>query len=243
MNYYKRHIGDWARKTSHLTFLEDAAYNRLIDIYYDRESPIPDGEAERLARARSTAEKKAVRQVLGEFFHLVDGGWTHGRCDEEITKLQAAADASKDNGKKGGRPKKETHQVNGDEPENNPAGFKLEPANNLTPRLQDSNQIGGAEAPLPAKGPKSKKSAKTALPPDFALTDELRAYAVEKLPGVNVDEMFSIFCDKAKSKGWTNVDWSLTWQVYVRNASPTSGHFSKNDYPRVTARRERELAI
>lgn len=148
MNYYKRHIGDYARKTAHLTFLEDAAYNRLIDIYYDREAPIPDGEAERLCRAGSAAEKRAVRQVLKEFFELRDGCWHHDRCDQEIAKLDAAAESARTNGKKGGRPKKETDSVIEMKPDGNPSGFESETGSKATPRLQDSKTSkSGSAAP------------------------------------------------------------------------------------------------
>jgi uncharacterized protein YdaU (DUF1376 family) len=37
MNYYEHHIGDYAEATSHLTFVEDAAYSRLIRKYYSTE--------------------------------------------------------------------------------------------------------------------------------------------------------------------------------------------------------------
>lgn len=92
LNYYKRHIGDYARKTAHLDFLEDAAYMRLLDLYYSREAPIPDGDAERLCRARTAAEKKAVRRMLGEFFELKDGAWHHDRCEREIAVDRAFID-------------------------------------------------------------------------------------------------------------------------------------------------------
>jgi uncharacterized protein YdaU (DUF1376 family) len=150
LKYYKRHIGDWMKKTSHLDFLEDAAYSRLVDLYYDREAPVPDAEAERLVRARSAAEKKAVRRVLGEFFTLVDGGWRHGHCDEEIGKYQTQAEANRDNGKKGGRPPKQTKVVTEQKPGNNPSGFDLESEKNLNPRIQEStNSKSGFAASVP----------------------------------------------------------------------------------------------
>ena len=41
MNYYEHHIGDYAQATAHLTFVEDAAYSRLIRKYYAEERPLP----------------------------------------------------------------------------------------------------------------------------------------------------------------------------------------------------------
>ena len=40
MFHYKRHIGDYRSATAHLTNDEDLAYMRLLDYYYETESPI-----------------------------------------------------------------------------------------------------------------------------------------------------------------------------------------------------------
>ena len=34
MNYYERHLGDYARDTGHLSMLEHGAYSLLLDRYY-----------------------------------------------------------------------------------------------------------------------------------------------------------------------------------------------------------------
>ena len=86
MNYYKRHIGDYIKDTAHLSLLEHGVYGRLLDVYYGRESGIPDDQAARLVGARSKDELKALRDCLSEFFKLVDGVWRNGRCDEEIAE-------------------------------------------------------------------------------------------------------------------------------------------------------------
>lgn len=88
MNYYPRHIGDYLTATAHLSLLEHGVYARLLDVYYTREAPIPDGQAERLCGARTPEEKEAVRVVLEEFFELVDGEWRQARCDDEIGRFR-----------------------------------------------------------------------------------------------------------------------------------------------------------
>ena len=45
MNYYKRHIGDYLKDTAHLSLLEHGVYARLLDVYYTRETAIPDDQA------------------------------------------------------------------------------------------------------------------------------------------------------------------------------------------------------
>lgn len=123
MNFYPHHIGDYMTATAHLSWLEDCAYRRLLDIYYSREQAIPAdiGQACRLVRAASKDERKAVETVLREFFVLAEG-WTHKRCDEEISKAQVAADRARENGRKGGRPKKEEPTANPDKTQSVSAG-------------------------------------------------------------------------------------------------------------------------
>ena len=86
VNYYERHLGDYARDTAHLSLLEHGVYTLLLDRYYVTEKPLPNDERElfRLLRAASKAEKDAVRQVLREFFTETDEGWRQNRCDEVI---------------------------------------------------------------------------------------------------------------------------------------------------------------
>lgn len=87
MNYYPHHIADFNNATRHLTLVERALYRELIDRYYETENAIPADDFDGLARkvlARSDEEKAALRSVLAEFFTLVDGVYSHKRCDAEI---------------------------------------------------------------------------------------------------------------------------------------------------------------
>ena len=128
MNYYKRHIGDYLKDTAHLSLLEHGIYTRLLDVYYTRESAIPDDQAARLVGARTKEELAALRAVLCEFFTQTDdGAWMQWRCEREITASSAKADRNREVGKRGGRPRKtETQMVSG----GNPDGFQNEPTEN-----------------------------------------------------------------------------------------------------------------
>lgn len=117
MNYYERHLGDYAKDAGHLSMLEHGAYSLLLDRYYTTDQPIPQEQAHRICRARTRDERAAVDTVLAEFFVLIDGAWTNGRADREITKMQAKVKAAQENGKRGGRPKRTK-----DEPSENPVG-------------------------------------------------------------------------------------------------------------------------
>jgi uncharacterized protein YdaU (DUF1376 family) len=90
MNYYERHIGDFMKDTMGLTMIEEGAYNRLLDIYYAKEEPLPLDvkECYMLARANSKKERDAVDKVLIKFFRKTDDGFRKNRCDEVIEKYQ-----------------------------------------------------------------------------------------------------------------------------------------------------------
>lgn len=90
MNFFKFHLGDYYKKASHLSMLEDGAYRRLIDAVYLREGPLPADKEQifRLVKAFSKQEKAAVLSVLGEFFVFTDAGYTNARCDEELARIR-----------------------------------------------------------------------------------------------------------------------------------------------------------
>lgn len=104
--------------------LEHGAYRTLLDRYYSTEEGIPAAQAYRLARARSEEERQAVDAVLEEFFELIDGVWINGRAEEEIAKAAVRINAAKENGKKGGRPKKAA-PITDAETQQKPSGFSL----------------------------------------------------------------------------------------------------------------------
>lgn len=92
MNYFELHVGDYDAATAHLTMLEDAAYGRMLRIYYRTEKPLPADVKQvcRLVRAQSKPERDAVQAVLSEFFVLADNGWHQARADEELARFRDA---------------------------------------------------------------------------------------------------------------------------------------------------------
>ena len=106
MHYYKFNIADWHLATSHLRLEEEAVYFKLINFYYDTESPIPLETQSVIRRLRLGSQKETVGLVLHEFFVLQEDGWHHLRCDDEIQKYHHKAEINQKVGKLGGRPKK-----------------------------------------------------------------------------------------------------------------------------------------
>lgn len=154
MNYYKRHLGDYAKDTGHLSMLEDGAYNRLLDRYYSTERAIPEADIYRIARASSATEKKAVCAVLAEFFKYdeADKSYRHSYADRVIAKAAERAAHNRDIGKLGGRPKK-TETVTEGNPnetqtvsENNPSHKPL-----ATSHKEEEKAFVGSEAADPPK--------------------------------------------------------------------------------------------
>jgi uncharacterized protein YdaU (DUF1376 family) len=108
MHYYQFNISTWILHTSHLSVEEECVYRRLIDFYYDTEKPIPKETKPVIRRLRLVNYETIVDQILSEFFILGDDGWHNNRADIEIASYQSKAEKARDNGKKGGRPKKES---------------------------------------------------------------------------------------------------------------------------------------
>lgn len=159
MNFYPHHIGDYLTATAHLTWVEDCAYRRLLDVYYSREAALPldVAQASRLVRATGKDERKAVETVLREFFQETPEGWKHGRCEAEIEKARDAGERARVNGKKGGRPPKQKPTANPDETQpvisGNPDESKSKaPITNPITNTSVANATGGVAAkPEPAE--------------------------------------------------------------------------------------------
>lgn len=95
MNYWERWIGDWKRKTAHLSAEQKGVYGELLDHCYANECGLP-AELEdccRIAGATTKSERAAVERVLRDFFP--DG--INKRANEEITKRHAFVEKQRGN--------------------------------------------------------------------------------------------------------------------------------------------------
>ncbi len=102
MHYYKFNIADWTLHTAHLTAEEEGIYLRLLNFYYDTESPIPKETQSVMRRLRLVSSSEKTTQVLEEFFTLEGDFWVHKRCEREIESYQGKIAANRANGGKGG---------------------------------------------------------------------------------------------------------------------------------------------
>lgn len=89
-DYWYRWIGDWKRKTSHLSAEKKGVYAELLDHYYATEVPLPLEFAElcRLAGAQSESELASVKYIIATFFSETPSGYINKKAQEQLAKMQ-----------------------------------------------------------------------------------------------------------------------------------------------------------
>lgn len=228
MFYFKFHIGDYRTDTQHLTLLEHGVYMTLMSTYYTSEQPLPKDERQllRLAGARTDEEKQAVIDVVNEFFIPTETHWVHSRIDFELSEYHSKAEANRENGKKGGRPKKNAPQ----KPSENPSGFdslenktqvdsENKPSNNpdITLTNKPINQLTNKPIikDIPSDKPKKSKSVLRTLPDNFGISERVFNWA-EKEGHLNLELHLERFKEAATMKIYKYADWDLAFMKAIR---------------------------
>lgn len=226
MFYFKFHIGDYRTDTQHLTLLEHGVYMTLMATYYTSEQPLPKDERQllRLAGARTDEEKQAVLDVVNEFFIPTETHWVHSRIDFELSEYHSKAEANRENGKKGGRPKKNPPQ----KPINNPSGFdsienKTQVVSGIKPNDNPSETLTNKPInplthepiiDIPSDKPKKKTVMKT-LPDNFGISERVLNWANEK-GYENLELHLERFIETATMKVYKYADWDLAFMKAIR---------------------------
>lgn len=241
MHYYKRNIGDYAKKAGRLSMLEHGAYTLLIDACYDRERFPSEQEAIEWAWARSDAEVEAVRFVLSRFFVLIDGVYVQDRIKEEIDAYARNAETNARIAKE--REEKRTKRarsVNGASPDEH------EPPPNHKPLTTNQEPIITA----PQSDAKKRGSR---LPQDWFLPQQWGQWALDKFPHFTVEIVrdealkFANHWHSATGKSASKLDWYATWQNWCmsdicQRAHPPPGASSETAYARQMRERVAEAA-
>ena len=94
MHYYKRNLGDYAKKAGRLSILQHGVYNLLIDACYDREQFPTEEEAIDWVWASTEQEIEAVKFVLRKFFVLENGVFVQTRIVEELAEYKKKAETN-----------------------------------------------------------------------------------------------------------------------------------------------------
>lgn len=102
--WYAWYAGDYRVKTSHLDFIHDSAYRKLLDAYYDRGGLLDydRGGLFRITGAFKPEEQSAIDEIIAEFFTIVNNMLRHERGDIEIGKQASIRLRLSNAGKRGG---------------------------------------------------------------------------------------------------------------------------------------------
>jgi len=133
MHYYQHHIGDFIKDTSFLTNEEVGIYLKLLWIYYDTESPLPNSMFELSMKVNAREKQEALKGILEMFFNLSEDGWHHTRCDKEIAFFHQQIDTASRAGKASAAKRAMNKTLTSVEPEFNERSTSVQPTNNQEP--------------------------------------------------------------------------------------------------------------
>lgn len=144
-------IGDYLADTTHLTTQQHGAYMLMLMTAWKMEGKLPNDDEQLAAICRMNQEdwQKSKRLLLA-FFSVSDGFITQKRLLDEFNKSQRNRNSKSENGKLGGRPKK---QKESEEKPNGKATGKLD------------------ETPSPSPSPSHIKPKKTFTSDDLAVAE------------------------------------------------------------------------
>jgi len=226
MHYYKRNIGDYAKKAGRLTMLQHGAYTLLIDACYDREVFPTLEQALEWTWASSEAEVEAVKFVLSRFFSLdKEGQFVQHRVLEELLIYHTNADTNK----------------------------RIAIEREAKRREKNTNRAPTVDEPPPNHKPLTinqepvvKQNRGSRLQADFCLTDDWKEFCRAERSDLDPQKVFDGFKDywiaKPGQQG-VKLDWFATWRNWVRNQK--QGLINKADqvFTTVPSRFERDPAL
>ena len=202
MHYYKRNLGDYAKKAGRLTMLQHGAYTLLIDSCYDREVFPTLEQALEWTWASTEAEVEAVKFVLSRFFELdKEGCYVQDRILQELLHYHKNAD---------------TNKRIADERE-------AKRRDNSTKRVPSVNEATPNHKPLTInQEPIEKKTLGKRLASDFSFPKEWEDFCQQTRPELSPVKTFDQFKDywiaQAGQKG-VKLDWFATWRNWVRSTN------------------------
>ena len=197
MHYYKRNLGDYAKKTGRLTMLQHGAYTLLIDSCYDRETFPTLEQAIEWTWASNEAEIDAVKFVLSRFFTLdKDGCYVQDRILQELLHYHANADTNKRiaierEAKRKNKSTNRVQDVNEAPPNHKPLTINQEPLTNN-------------------HKPKREKATVVACPPDVGLPEWKDWLSLRKAKNAPVTETVLKSARKEAEKAGITLNAFLT---------------------------------
>jgi len=217
MHYYKRNIGDYAKKAGRLSTLQHGAYTLLIDSCYDREEFPTLEQAIEWTWVESPEEIEAVKFVLHKFFILEDGIYVQNRIREEIAEYHEKANINKRIAIERETKRKENvtnreRTVNVPPPNQEPRTKNQEPVTkNQEPRTKNQEPEESKSKDL--RGSRLSYSQIVEEWVDWAILErpELTATKVHSI----YEQFYDYWKAQPGSKG-IKLDWFATWRNWVR---------------------------
>lgn len=194
MHYYKRNIGDYAKKAGRLSMLEHGAYTLLMDAIYDRETFPTLEEALDWVWARDEAEVAAVKFVLSKFFELQeDGRYVQNRIQEELNSYKAKAETNARIAKEREEKRKYKHEasrtvheaceeIHEPSPNHKPLTNNQEPLTNINITADES-----AKNPKPKRITKKQKAINALI--EMGVGEKYAQAVIEKRKGSEFTEL------------------------------------------------------
>lgn len=194
MHYYKRNIGDYAKKAGRLSMLEHGAYTLLMDAIYDRETFPTLEEALDWAWARDEAEVAAVKFVLSKFFELrEDGRYVQNRIQEELDSYKYKAETNariakerEEKRKSKNEPSRTVHEaceeIHEPSPNHKPLTNNQEPLTNINITADES-----AKNPKPKRITKKQKAINALI--EMGVGEKYAQAVIEKRKGSEFTEL------------------------------------------------------
>jgi uncharacterized protein YdaU (DUF1376 family) len=213
VHYYKRNLGDYAKKAGRLSMLQHGSYTLLIDACYDREVFPTLEQAIEWTWASTEQEIEAVKFVLSRFFKLSeDGTYVQDRILSELLEYHAKADKNKRIAIE-----RETKRKQGN--------TKRAPDVNEPP--PNHKPITNNQEPVVDAAPKGTAKAKR-LSPDWQLPKAWGEWTLENMAwgesSVRLEaEKFKDYWIAKGGREACKLDWEATWRNWCRSAKVQAG--------------------
>jgi uncharacterized protein YdaU (DUF1376 family) len=201
--FFPFYVGDYLKKTQMLSCEEHGAYLLLIMALWQQKGGLPNNE-KKLARIcrLSKLEFDEVWSEIKNYFTINDGIISSKRVSEELEKAGKRKEIARENGLKGGRPKKPSGLPGG-----LPSGVPGDkPKHKAKPNPEESS------SPSPSPSPLNTNTASPAFDIDakrkrFAVPqpNEINNFAYDissEYPGINHLIESQRFFDYYESNGW-----------------------------------------
>jgi uncharacterized protein YdaU (DUF1376 family) len=234
VNYFPFHIGDYLSATRHLSWEEDMAYRRLLDVYYTTEKPIPADhkQACRLVLATTETQREAVQTVLAEFFELTESGWINTRADAEIVAMREKQQKQRDKANAMWEKRKAASGISTTPEHGNASSMPRHQEKDATASKNDANAMPPTPTPTPTPTPEKNTVVSPSAPPadrgirlakDWELPADWRAWCEEHRPDLEPDSVAAQFRDfwvSKPGKDGRKTDWLATWRNWCRSQKP-----------------------